>query len=145
MPRPSSASAVKFFQPQPQREVQKMQKISDPSGSTRFETIKSSRSMTVLPAPRGWKRDSKFGPNAQGVARISMRTQLNQQVFLRLQPVRSMNIAAMFSNTPSTVEKAANDMKTKNSDPHSLPHFIWLKIFGRVMKMRDGPASGSTP
>ena len=51
----------------------------------------------------------------------------------------------MFSNTASTVEKAANAKKIKNKLPHNLPRGMWLKIFGKVIKIRLGPLSASTP
>ena len=56
-----------------------------------------------------------------------------------------MNIAMMFSNTPITVENAANVMNTKNSAPQRRPIAIWLKIFGSVLKISAGPESGRTP
>ena len=70
---------------------------------------------------------------------------LNRQAFLRLQPDRSMVQDTMFSNTPSTVEKAAKLINTKNRLPHTRPRGMWLKILGRVMKIRLGPLSGCTP
>ena len=51
----------------------------------------------------------------------------------------------IFSNTATTVEKAAKVRKRKKSAPQSLPPLIFAKIFGRVMKISPGPASGLTP
>ncbi len=50
----------------------------------------------------------------------------------------------MFSNTARTVENAANAMNTKNRLPHRRPIAMWLKMFGRVTKIRFGPLSGDT-
>ena len=60
-------------------------------------------------------------------------------------PVSSMNIAVIFSKTPRTVENAAKVMKMKKSEPKTLPYGIWLKMPGNVIKIKEGPASGSTP
>ncbi len=65
--------------------------------------------------------------------------------FVLDQPNASMHMAMIFSNTARTVEKAANDINTKNRLPHSLPMGMLLKILGRVMKIRPGPAVDSTP
>ena len=46
----------------------------------------------------------------------------------------------MFSNTASTVDRAANAMNRKNRLPHSRPSAMLAKILGRVMKIRLGPA-----
>ena len=73
-----------------------------------------------------------------------IRTMLIAAVFLRLQPVRSMQQDMMFSKTASTVENAANAMNTKNRLPHRRPPAMWLKMLGRVTKMRFGPLSGDT-
>ena len=72
-------------------------------------------------------------------------TVLNSATFLREAPVRSMQQDMMFSNTASTVENAANAMNTKNRLPHKRPIGMWLKILGRVTKIRFGPLSGETP
>ena len=50
----------------------------------------------------------------------------------------------MFSNTPMTVESAAQLMKTKKSVPQRMPPSMALKMLGRVMKIRPGPLSGAT-
>ena len=44
-----------------------------------------------------------------------------------------------------TVEKLAKLMNRKNSEPHSRPPAMSWNTLGRVMKMREGPLSGSTP
>ena len=43
------------------------------------------------------------------------------------------------------VLKAAKLMNKKNKDPQILPPPIWLKMLGKVMKSKEGPASGCTP
>ena len=64
--------------------------------------------------------------------------------FLRLQPVRSMVQARMFSNTATMVEKAAKLMNKKNRLPHTLPPPMALNTLGRVMKISEGPLSAGT-
>ena len=108
-------------------------------------TRKSSRSMMDVPGPMGWIPASRLGARAQGVARTSIRKVLTRQAFLRLMPVRSRNMAMIFSKTPITVDMAAKDINTKKREPHKRPSPIWLNILGSVMKIRLGPASGSTP
>ena len=44
-----------------------------------------------------------------------------------------------------TVVRAAALMNTKNRNPQKRPPAMLLKMLGRVMKMRPGPASGVTP
>ena len=51
----------------------------------------------------------------------------------------------MFSNTAMTVESAAKDMNTKNSEPQSRPNGMLLKMLGRVTNTRPGPEPGFTP
>ena len=55
-------------------------------------------------------------------------------------PKLSIKKAMIFSKTAITVLRAAKDMKTKKSVPHSLPPFMFTNTLGRVMKIRDGPA-----
>ena len=59
--------------------------------------------------------------------------------------VRSIPHETIFSNTASTVENAANDIKIKKKLPHSLPSGILLKILGKVINMSEGPEVWSTP
>ena len=49
----------------------------------------------------------------------------------------------IFWNTAIMVENAAKDMNRKNMVPHILPPAMWLNTFGRVMKIKDGPAVDS--
>ena len=69
-----------------------------------------------------------------------MRNRLTRLDFLRVQPVSSMPQQMMFSNTASTVDRAAKAMNRKNRLPHSRPSAMLAKILGRVMKIRLGPA-----
>ena len=69
-----------------------------------------------------------------------MRNRLTRLDFLRVQPVSSMPQQMMFSNTASTVDRAAKAMNRKNRLPHNLPSAMLAKILGRVMKIRLGPA-----
>ena len=71
-------------------------------------------------------------------------TRLMSTDFLRLQPKLSMAQAMRFSKTAVTVEKEAKVMKMKNRVPQRRPAVMSVKIFGRVMKIRDGPWSGCT-
>ena len=80
-----------------------------------------------------------MNPSAHGSERTYTRAQQTAQAFGRAQPVRSIVIARMFSKTASTVENAANVMKTKKSVPQRRPPGIALKTFGSVTKMRPGP------
>ena len=71
-------------------------------------------------------------------------TPFTSAAFLRVQPVRSMVQARMFSNTAMMVEKAAKLMNKKNRLPHTRPAGMSLNTLGRVMKMRLGPLSAGT-
>ena len=51
----------------------------------------------------------------------------------------------MFSNTASTVDRAAKAMNRKNRVPHRRPSAMLAKMLGRVMKIRLGPLVWSTP
>ena len=64
--------------------------------------------------------------------------------FFLLHPVNSIPQEMIFSNTARIVENAAKDINTKNRLPHNLPIGIWLKIFGRVIKISPGPEVWST-
>ena len=65
--------------------------------------------------------------------------------FFRLQPKVSMQLAMMFSKTARTVVKLAKVIKRKKSAPQTRPPVMLTKTRGSVWKIRDGPASGSTP
>ncbi len=98
-----------------------------------------------VPAPRGWMPESTLKPRTAGresriTSIIFMHTALGRDT-----PKRSMAKEIIFSKTAITVESAAKDKNRKNRVPQILPPAIWLKIWGRVMKIREGPASGSTP
>ena len=64
--------------------------------------------------------------------------------FFLPQPKLSIPLAIRFSKTAITVERLAKVMKRKKSVPQSLPPAMFAKTLGRVMKMSEGPASGST-
>ena len=55
------------------------------------------------------------------------------------------DIDKIFSNTASTVDNAAKDIKTKNRLPHTLPPGRLLNIFGNVINIRLFPLSTCTP
>ena len=74
-----------------------------------------------------------------------MSTKFTRLDFLRLQPVSSMPQQMIFSNTASTVDRAAKAMNRKNRVPHRRPSAMLAKMLGRVMKIRLGPLVWSTP
>ena len=51
----------------------------------------------------------------------------------------------MFSMTAMTVEKEAKVINRKNSAPHTRPPAMLVNTLGRVIKIRLGPESTSTP
>ena len=107
-----------------------------------LDTRKSSKSMMPEPGPRGWMPESTLKPSTQGTDNRMMDTRFTATAFFRLHLHRSMEQARMFSNTAITVEMAAKDMNRKNRVPQILPPAICLKMLGKVMKIREGPASG---
>ena len=64
--------------------------------------------------------------------------------FFLPQPKLSMPLAIRFSKTAITVERLAKVIKRKKRVPHILPPAMLANTFGSVMKIREGPASGST-
>lgn len=109
-------------------------------GSKTFETMKSSKSRTLEPSPKGAKPDQRLKPRTQGIERRNIPTPPMRQTFFLDQPVRSMMQAMIFSNTAKTVESAAKERNTKKRLPQSLPKGMLLKIWGRVWKIKGGPA-----
>ena len=59
--------------------------------------------------------------------------------FLLDQPVKSRIIARIFSQTPKTVDIAANTINRKKSEPHILPPGILLNTVAIVSNKRFGP------
>ncbi|CDB62494.1 unknown [Clostridium clostridioforme CAG:132] len=114
-----------------------------PIGRRLLLRMKSSRSRTVLPSPRGAKLPQRLKPSTHGTDRMMMAAILQRTAFLRVHPVKSVANEMMFWNTAMMVEKAAKDINRKNSVPQILPPAIWLNTLGRVMKIRDGPAVDS--
>ena len=76
--------------------------------------------------------------------RIRRLIKLMMTLFFLDHPKLSIKKAMIFSKTAITVLRAAKDMKTKKSVPHSLPPFMLTNTLGRVTKISDGPASGDT-
>ena len=105
--------------------------------------MKSSRSRTVLPSPSGANPLHRLNPSTHGTDRMMMATMFHATAFLTEQPVRSVAKDMIFWNTAIMVENAAKDMNRKNMVPHILPPAMWLNTFGRVMKIKDGPAVDS--
>ena len=65
--------------------------------------------------------------------------------FLRDRLKLSMQVEIIFSKTAIIVEKLAKVINKKNSPPHNSPPFMFIKILGRVIKIRLGPELTSTP
>lgn len=110
-----------------------------PIGRRLLLRMKSSRSRTVLPSPRGAKLPQRLKPSTHGTDRMMMAAILQRTAFLRVHPVKSVANEMMFWNTAMMVEKAAKDINRKNSVPQILPPAIWLNTLGRVINIRDGP------
>lgn len=84
-------------------------------------TIKSSRSRTPLPFPKGLKPDRTLNPRAHGSDRIIIIKILINEAFFLLHPVRSHEQEIIFSKTAITVDIAANAMNRKNMLPQMRP------------------------
>ena len=76
---------------------------------------------------------------------VQMPVPQTMQPFFRDQPVSSRIMARIFSQTPRTVERAANTMNRKNSVPQMRPPAMWLKTSAMVSNNRLGPALTSSP
>ena len=110
--------------------------------TTDGNTIKSSRSSTLLPAPSGWNPLSTLKPRTHGSERITIAIRFTTTAFALEQLVRSIANAMIFSKTAMIVDAAAKSMHRKNKVPQILPPLMELKIFGSVIKTRLGPLSG---
>ena len=86
----------------------------------------------------------KLYPSTHGIESKVIAMALTKLDFFLLHPVNSIPQEMIFSNTARIVENAAKDINTKNRLPHNLPIGIWLKIFGRVIKISPGPEVWST-
>ena len=106
--------------------------------------MKSSLSRIPLsPSSVTWLHSLK--PSTHGMLPTRIKMPLKMTAFLRLQPKVSMNKAIMFSNTASTVDRLAKVINRKNRLPHSCPPDMFTNTLGRVIKIKDGPASGRRP
>ena len=143
-PLPVSASARKFFQPQPRLLVTNSTRNRPPSGRMLLETRKSSMDW-MSPMPGTATPESTLNPSTHGMLSARMHKPLTRHAFLRGVPHWSMVKLMMFSNTAITVDSAAKVMNRKNSVPHSWPKGISLNTMGSVMNTRLGPEPGSTP
>ena len=74
-----------------------------------------------------------------------MTTKLIITAFLRSIFSNSIVQAMMFSKTAITVDKEANDINKKKSEPQILPPVIETKTLGNVIKIKLGPLSGLIP
>ena len=143
-PVPVLTSAMKLSKPQPYFQEQKRAKIRDPIGKIRLLTRKSSLSRTPR-LPIIVTSCHTLNDKTQGMLHRKIAGKRIYTAFLRDHRKLSMHVQMRFSNTAVTVEKLAKVMKTKKRAPQNWPHGILTKIFGSVAKMRDGPASASTP
>ena len=109
-----------------------------------METIKSSRSWIVEPAPSGVIKLRTLKPNIHGNEVINIIIPFIKTAFFLSQFHKSLQNARIFSNTAVRVDKAAKLIKIKNSVPHSLPAAILLNMFGKVTNTSPGPEPGST-
>ena len=75
-PFPVLASSVKLSHPHPNFLVQKIKKVSEPSGRIKLLTIKSSKSSTPVPAPSGWNPESTLNQRTHGSESKNMITML---------------------------------------------------------------------
>lgn len=108
-------------------------------------TIKSSKSSTLEPAPKGVNPLHKLKPRTHGIDKIMMAIIFPITAFFLLHPVKSIAKEIIFSNTAIIVETAAKTINRKNKVPQILPPLIALNTFGSVTKIRLGPSPGSTP
>ena len=113
-------------------------------GRIRLLTIKSSESRTSLP-PISFKSCHKLYPKIQGMLITNIKIQLIITAFFLSQWKLSILVEIKFSKTAITVEKLAKVIKRKKRAPQILPNCICMKTFGKVKKIRGGPAFGSTP
>ena len=145
MPFPILTSATKLSYPQPFFLVQKSTNKRQPRGSILYETIKSSRSIIVVPAPRGCTPDKTLYPRTAGIQSTDITKRLTNDALFLLQLNKSIVIAIIFSYTAITVDNAANAINIKNNTSHITPPGIWLNTLGSVMNNNDGPAPGLIP
>ena len=110
-----------------------------------FETMKSSKSIIVDPAPSGVIFDSTENPRGQGSDRTIIAIRFITTDFVLEIPRLSISIDTIFSNTAITVDIDAKHINTKKRVPQKRPSGIALKIFGRVIKISPAPAPGFTP
>ena len=143
-PLPALASAMKLSQPQPNLKQQKTEKTKAPMGSRLVLTMKSQKSSQADPSAKGWKWKALY-PRAVVRARRKMPAPQTTQPLGRLQPVISRTQERMFSNTASSVEKAAKTMNRKNSVPQTRPPDMLLNTVAMVSNRREGPAFTSMP
>ena len=76
---------------------------------------------------------------------MSIITAFTSAAFFLDHPNISMANDIIFSNTAITVEKLAKVINMKKRHPHMRPPGIFTNTFGKVIKIRLGPAPTSTP
>ena len=93
----------------------------EPNGRNRLLTRKSSKSSTAPPKMEKPSQLHTLQPSTQGTDSTVIRNRFTREDFLRLAPVSSIPQQMIFSNTASTVDRAANAMNRKNRLPHRRP------------------------
>ena len=144
MPFPVLASSVKFSQPQPRLETQKSRYTREPSGSRMLLTRKSSRSRIAPPNTLSQSQDHTLYPSTHGRDRRMMAMAFTRLDFFRLQPVSSIPQEIIFSTTFRLEDCGEACSSSLCHLQLSLPSWLYLKIFGSVMKIRLGPEVWST-
>ena len=143
-PSPVLTSSWNLSKPHPSFVTQNSTKISEPIGSIRLLTIKSSKSRT-FPFPRKLMPLHLLNPSTHGRLAKIIKMQLRTIDLLLSIPKLSVTHATRFSKTAVTVEKLAKDINTKNSVPHTIPNGMLMKILGSVTNISEGPWLGATP
>ena len=110
-----------------------------PIGRRLLLRIKSSRSRTVLPSPRGAKLLQRLKPSTQGRDKRMMAAMLQRTAFLRVQPVKSVAKEMMFWNTAIMVEKAAKDINRKKQCPPDSAACHMVKHIGQGNENQGRP------
>lgn len=118
MPTPVLISFTAFFQPQPFLNVQNAIITIPPKGSKLFEIIKSSKpKIESMPSAGIPKLLQTLNPRQHGMLPIIIIKKLMVILLFLDQPFSSTQKATRFSNTATTVDRAAKLKNTKNSVP----------------------------
>ena len=106
-------------------EIEGFDNLHNPSGEIFKAQIRCGKiygAKSLLPDPSGSNELHKLKPNTHGMERSVSAMPFMMQAFFLPQPNKSIVQETRFSNTPSTVVKAANDINTKKRLPQTLPN-----------------------